>query len=47
MLDQKLAEAMQHILSRDEERFTLTRARESLIEVGIPIAFGHLSRRPS
>lgn len=35
MLDQKLAEAMQRILAKDEERFTLTKAIEELIEFGI------------
>lgn len=35
MLDQKLAEAMQRVLSKNEERFPLTKALESLIESGI------------
>ena len=35
MLDQKLAEAMQRVLAKDEERFTLTKALEELIEFGI------------
>lgn len=35
MLDQKLAEAMQRVLTKDEERFTLTKALENLIECGI------------
>lgn len=35
MLNQKLAEAMQRILSKDEERFHLTKVLESLIESGI------------
>lgn len=35
MLDQKLAEAMQRVLAKGEERFTLTKALENLIEYGI------------
>lgn len=35
MLDQKLAEAMQRVLAKDEERFTLTKALEELIDFGI------------
>lgn len=35
MLDQKLAEAMQHILSRQDERFTLTVTRQRLVDDGI------------
>ena len=35
MLDQKLAEAMQHILSRQDERFTLTVTRQRLVDEGI------------
>lgn len=35
MLNQKLAEAMQRILSKDEERFKLTKTLEALIETGI------------
>lgn len=36
MLDQKLAETMLHILTKDEERFPLTKAREELVgEYGI------------
>lgn len=35
MLDQKLAEAMQRVLSKDQERFTLTKALEDLIDYGI------------
>lgn len=35
MLDQKLAEAMQRVLAKNEERFTLTKALEDLIEYGI------------
>lgn len=35
MLAQKLAEAMQRVLAKDEERFTLTKALEELIEFGI------------
>lgn len=35
MLDQKLAEAMQRVLAKNDERFTLTKALEELIEFGI------------
>jgi hypothetical protein len=35
MLDQKLAETMQHILSRQDERFTLTATRQRLVDDGI------------
>lgn len=35
MLYQKLAEAMQRVLAKDAERFTLTKALEELIELGI------------
>jgi len=35
MLDQKLAEAMQRILSKDDERFALTATLQRLIENGI------------
>lgn len=35
MLDQKLAEAMQRILSRQDERFTLTAILQRLVEDGI------------
>lgn len=35
MLDQKLAEAMQRVLAKNQERFTLTKALEDLIEYGI------------
>lgn len=35
MLDQKLAEVMQRILSKSDERFTLTAAVQSLIDTGI------------
>ena len=35
MLDQKLAEAMQRILSNGDERFPLTATRQRLVDVGI------------
>lgn len=35
MLDQKLAEAMQRVLAKAEERFNLTKALEDLIDFGI------------
>jgi hypothetical protein len=35
MLDQKLAEAMQRILSNDDERFPLTAAMQGLIDAGL------------
>lgn len=35
MLDQKLAEAMQYILSREDARFPLSAGRERLLEAGI------------
>ena len=35
MLDQKLAEAMQRILSKDDERFNLTVTRQRLVDEGI------------
>lgn len=35
MLDQKLAEAMQRVLAKNDERFTLTKTLEALLEYGI------------
>lgn len=35
MLDQKLSEAMQRIISKDDERFSLTKATQGLIDAGL------------
>lgn len=35
MLDQKLAEAMQRVLAKNDERFTLTKTLQALLEYGI------------